>query len=186
MKHHHSHILLFVIALSVTLFVYVLYGYMYYSVGRSLERVLVARGEVKKEQLYKDQGDTLVTLHEATVDDRAKLSTFFVSDSDKVLFIENIESLGSRIGSEVSISSILADDLATSPVGKRGHINMHVDVQGTWSSVMSTLVSAEDLPYKVTISNVRLDTSGIPDSKNKKQMWRLSFILDAISIRNPN
>ncbi len=186
MKHHHSHIALLIFAFSVTLFVYALYGYMYNTIDKSLGRVLSAREDIKKEQLYSSQGKTLATLYDATARDRAKLATFFVSDSEKVSFIEMIESLGNHLGSTISLSSIVADDLATSPVGKLGHINMHVDVHGTWFAVIGTLISAENLPYKVNISNVRLDTSGALDAKNPRQTWKLSFVLDALSIRNPN
>ncbi len=185
MKNHYSITVLFAIALLVTLFVCVLYGYMYYIVGNSLEKALVAREEVKKEQAYKDQGESSVSLSETTKNDRAMLNTFFVDDEDKVTFIEMIESLGDRTGSAVTLSSIVADDLATSPVGTQGHVKINVEAQGSWSSVMRTLILAENLPYKITVTSIRLDTSGTLDAKNPKQSWKLSFVLDALSIHNP-
>lgn len=184
MKNHYNHITLLIVAFIVTAFVFVLYGYMYFVVGNSLDKALAAREEVKKEQAYKDQEKNSADLYEKTAKDRAKLSTFFVDDNNKVSFIEMIESLGDRTGSTITLSSIVADDLATSPVGTYGHIKINVDVQGSWASVMKTLILAENLPYMITIRTVRMDTSGTLDAKNPKQSWKLSFTLDATSIRN--
>lgn len=184
MKNNYNHLTLFIVAFVVTVVVFVLYGYMYLVVGSSLDRALAAREEVKKEQSYKDQEKNSASLYETTAKDRAKLSTFFVDDNDKVSFIEMIESLGDRTGSTITLSSIVADDLATSPVGTYGHIKINVDIQGSWTSVVKTLILAENLPYMITIGTVRLDTSGTLDAKNPKQSWKLSFVLDATSIRN--
>jgi len=183
MKHHHSQTALLFVAVSITLFVYGIFVYMYQMVDVSLAKALAARDEVKQEQAFKDQGKTLEKIYEATASDRAKLSSFFVDDDNKVSFIEMIESLGGQTGSIVSLGSISADDLSASSPGTQGHIVARVEVQGSWSAVMGTLVRAENLPYKSIVSTVRLDSVGISDSKSSMNGWRLSFLLDTASIR---
>lgn len=184
MKHHHSHIALLLIAISITIFVWILYGYMHYAVNVSLGRALVAREAVKDEQAYKSQKQSLTSLYENTVTDRAKLASFFVADDKKVDFIEEIESFGDRIQAKVTLSDIVADDLATKPVGTLGKVSIRVDVVGSWSAVMRALMMAETLPYKSVVSGVRLDFAGMSDEiKNKSREWRLTFILETVSIR---
>ena len=186
MKHHHSHLALVFMSLAITVFVFGLFGYMYYKVDVSLDKALALRDEVRQEQLNRDQGKNLSAVYESTAQDRAKVGTYFVSDANKVPYIEMIESIGSTLGATVALSSIAADDLSGSTVGTLGHISIHVDVQGSWSAVMGTLSLAESLPYKTTVSNVRVDSSGLSDTKNPKPMWHMSFVLDAVSIKNSN
>jgi hypothetical protein len=190
MKHHHNHIALLMIALSITIFVCALYGYMHYSIGVSLERALVAREAVKNEQIYKNQKQNLTSLYSDTVEDRAKLASFFVADDEKVAFIEKIESFGNTTQAKVTLSGIVADDLATAPIGTLGHISIHVDATGSWASVMRVLKLAETLPYKSSVSGVRVDVSGVSsdaqpvkDAKEPKREWRITFVLDTVSIR---
>jgi hypothetical protein len=186
MKHHNSHIALLVIAVSITVFVYGLYGFMYHSVNISLANALAAKEEVQKEQMYKDQGKNLTTIYDATVKDRAKLSSYFVPDSAKVTFIEMLESLGNSTGSKVSLSSISADDLVASAVGSEGHITAHIDVEGTWSGVMRTLIYAENLQYKSSVSKVQMSGTTNEDPKDLRSVWHLSFVLDTLSLRTAN
>ncbi|MEN9523973.1 MAG: hypothetical protein RL536_42 [Candidatus Parcubacteria bacterium] len=186
MKHHQNNIALFVIAISVTVFVYGLYGFMYHSVNNSLEHALAAKEDVKKEQMNKDQGKSLMEAYEMTVKDRAELPKFFVPDSQKVKFIEMLESLGNSTGAKVSISSISADDLAAGATESEGHIMAHMDVEGTWSAIMRTLIYAENLQYKSSVSMVKISAGGSSDAKDPKSVWHLSFVLDTLSIRATN
>ncbi len=185
MKRHH-HITLLVFAISVTAVVYGLFWFMYYSVGNSLDHAVAAKEEAQKQQFYKDQGKELEALYESTAEDRSKLPTFFVPDSDKVVFIEKLESLGGPTGSKVTLSSITADDLANSPVGTQGHVIAHLDVEGSWSSVMRTLIYAENLQYKSSVNGIHLSVSTEGDVKSPKQVWHLTFVLDTLSIRTAN
>lgn len=174
------------IALAITIFVCALYGYMNYAIGVSLDRALTAREAVKNEQIYKNQKQNLTKLYTDTTHDRASLSSFFVADDQKVAFIEKIESFGTATQAKVALSGIVADDLATSPVGTLGRISVRVDATGSWSSVMRVLNMAETLPYKSSVSGVRVDVAGpSEDTKDPKREWRLTFMLDVASIRRP-
>jgi len=108
----------------------------------------------------------------------------FVADDQKVEFIEKIESFGDTTNARVILSGIVADDLATSPVGTLGRISIRVDAVGSWASIMRVLKMAETLPYKSSVSGVRVDLSGdSPDAKEVKREWRVTFVLDTASIR---
>lgn len=174
---------LFMIALSVTIFVGALYGYMDYSIGTSLDRAITAREAVKNEQEYRNQKQNLNSLYNETATERLALGSFFVADDQKVSFIEKIESFGSATQAKVMLANIVADDLATSQPGTLGKISMRVDVSGSWASVMRVLKLAETLPYKSSVSAVRVDAAGVTDSKAGKVEWHLTFIIDTVSIR---
>lgn len=175
------------IAFSITVFVCALYAYMHYSIGVSLERALAAREAVKNEQIYKEQKAKLTSLYDETTHDRGQLASFFVADDQKVAFIEKIELLGDTTQAKVVLSGIVADDLATNPPGTLGRISVHVDAMGSWSSIMRVLKLAETLPYKSSVSGVRVDvTGGSSDEKGTKESkreWRLTFVLETVSIR---
>lgn len=181
MKHHKNYLALLMIALSITIFVCVLYGYLHYTIGVSLDRALAAREAVKKEQIYKSQKQNLTDTYTRTTKDRASLSSYFVADDKKVAFIERIESFGSIAQAKITLSGIVADDLATSLSGTLGRVSMHVDTSGSWASVMRVLKMAETLPYKSSVSAMRIDYSG--GTEDPKGVWRVSFVLDTVSIR---
>lgn len=185
MKRHHNHIALLIIAFSVTLFVYTLYGYMNYRVNVSLADALTVRSTLAKNESYKQEQKELTSLYEKTATDRASVFSFFVKDSDTVSFIETIESLGGRTGSRVVLSSIDSID-PSGQNGKFGFINAGVQVQGSWSAVIRTLMLAEVLPYKISIGNIRLNSSGSSDPKNLSREWNLSFVLKATTIHDAN
>lgn len=184
MKHDHSHLALLIIAITITVFAFSLYGYMRYAIGPSVEKAIAAQQAAKDEQERKSQKDSLTAIYNDTAKGRAGLVSYFVADDQKVQFIERIESLGEATQSKVIISDIVADDLASSPAGTFGHISMRLDVTGSWSSIMRVLRLAETMPYKSTVSDVRIGASGTgTDEKEPRRSWRLTFSLDSISIR---
>lgn len=183
MIHHRNHIALLIIAIAITLVVCALYAYMRYAIGSSLSRAAEARIAAQNEQTYQSQRQNLMGLYNDTQNNRAKLAGFFVADDQKVTFIEKIESFGATTQAKVVLGGIVADDLATSPVGTLGRMSMHVDATGSWSSVMRVLKMAETLPYKSSVTGVRVDVASAGEGKDAKRQWHVSFMLDAVSIR---
>lgn len=183
MKHDHSHLALLVIAISITVFAFSLYGYMRYAIGSSVEKAITAQQAAKDEQARKNHKDSLTAIYTDTADGRAGLTSYFVADDQKVKFIERIESLGDATQADVIISDIVADDLTASPAGTFGRISMRIDATGSWSSIMRLLRLAETIPYKSTVSAVRIGSSGTGAStQESKRSWRLTFTLDTVSI----
>ncbi|MEK7641956.1 MAG: hypothetical protein AAB365_03115 [Patescibacteria group bacterium] len=185
MKHYHSHTALFIVAASVTLFVFALYAYMHYGISASIERVIAGRSKLAEHDLSLSRENNLSSVHEATAGDRVKAASFFVPDDSTVSFIETVEALGTSAGSSISLSSIEADNIEAAEPGTISRIRAHVDVRGSWSAVMKTLKLAETLPYAVTVSRVRLDTSGALDPKaGRSREWRASFVIEGLSLKS--
>ena len=67
----------------------------------------------------------------------------------------------------------------------KGRVKARVDVHGSWSAVMRTLMLAEILPYQLNVSRVRIDTSGTLDAKSGgRSEWRTSFSIDAVLVHD--
>lgn len=182
MIHQRNHIALCMIAIAVTIFVAALYVYFHISINASRVRAIEARTAAANEQTYQSQRQSLSELYAVTKEGRAAIGSFFVADDKKVPFIETIEAFGSTTQAKVTLSGIVADDLATSPVGTLGKISVRVDATGSWPSVMRVLRMAETLEYKSSVNSVRVDV--VKDDKpDAKRQWHLSFVLEAVSIR---
>ena len=173
MKFNHSHIPLLILASVIVLVSMALYGYMFQATSVSVGRAVTAQNVVASEQGNKQKAKTLTSLASSTASDREMLLTFFISSDDIVSFITAIESLGPKSGSTLNITSIDADQMVGAPAGKIGKARAHVDAHGSWSSVMRLLDLAEVMPYAVTISHVRLNSSGATAKSN--DAWSLAF-----------
>lgn len=193
MKSHHANIPLLIFSISVLLFVAGLYAYMYHTVNESLKLVLIAREVAAKEQSLLKQEDKLITIYKESEEERKRLSSLFVSDLASLSFIETIEALGPQTGSNVTLSSIDADNLDGTEAGTLGIIKADVSAEGSWESVMRLLKLAELLPYKVNLSGVNLSSEeigssaigkGITDKEFNKRKWSISFKIQAILIHD--
>ena len=182
MIHHHSRNALLILALSTTAVVCALYVYVFRAIEISAKSALTAREAVRYEEFSKNQRKNITAVHESTIHDRSRLGSLFVSDDQTVAFIEMLESLGQNTGATVALTSIDATDLQGSLANSLGRVNAHVDISGSWSSVMRTLILAEILPYKSSINSVNLESSGTAGDKDPKTLWHASFNLTAATI----
>jgi len=173
MKNKHS--LFLIMAVLVTIFEVVAYGYMYRMVGVSLEHAVKSQTSADVLAMNKEREKSFLEAYKSTATKWSSLPQFFVDSSRVVDFIEAVESLSAISGSKVTIMTIDADNLDGAPVGKEGVIRTRIDVEGTWPAVMRDLSLAEALPYKISINNVRADSP-------KKSLWDMSFDLQAAMI----
>jgi hypothetical protein len=182
MKHFHSHILLLVMAVITLGFTVGVYVYLERAVDASIAHAVAARNLVRSEQANTSQQQNIISVYEATAANRARLYGNFVPVDAVVTFIEAIENLGNETGSQVTLSGINADPLDGAVTGTTGKVSGHVTASGSWESVMRVLTLAEVLPYKVSTDNVALNVSVVPDGKNQKRVWNMSFDIQADSI----
>jgi hypothetical protein len=182
MKHAGKHIPLLVFALASTFFVGALYAYMSYRVETSIREAVAIRQDILQQKQYVEQEKEITAAYQATSADRARLTTFFVSDDATISFIETLENLGDATGAVVTLSGIVADDMEGKDAGTIGNIKVTINIKGSWTAVMRTLSLAEVLPYRTSIQSVRLDSSGtIPAAGAAKPIsqWSAQFTLDA-------
>jgi hypothetical protein len=185
MKHNHSHKVLLLFAIAVTIFVAAVYAYMYHMIGVSLDRTRVARESVKTDPLNDNGAQDRLFNYKTNAEKWGRLPGMFFTPDQAVIFIESIEALSKETGSKVALASIDADKLDAAAPGTEGSIRARVNATGSWNSVMQALSLAEVLPYKVSIDNVRIDryTSSSEGINVKGQKtangWKLSFDIQA-------
>ncbi len=176
MKNTPHHTVLLILAVSVTLLVGAVYGYMHYVVKISINRAATARDIVALEKANKGREQGVRALHERTATDRASLSQFFIPADRVVEFIESIEALGPQTGSVVNLSSI--DDIPPGQIegSKYGLARAHVEARGSWSSIMRALSLAENFPYGISVKGTRVDSGGSAGGSS----WKAEFTLEVL------
>ena len=160
-----AHLPLLFFALGTTIFVALIYGYLYWSIDDSLTKASTAREVASGVERSKTEAQDTALLFAETENDRDSLPSFFIGSDEAVTFIESLESLGNKSGGKVTISAVSADDTSALSVGSFAHMSAHIDVSGSWSDVMRTLELSEDLPYQSSIGNVTLGMNGSGDGK---------------------
>ena len=183
MKHTHSHIPLLIFAIIIVLLVTALYGYMFQATSVSVDKALLSMSAVAAEESDNSQTKTFLVMASSTETNRDKLSSRFVSSEDIVSFITVVEAMGPESGSSLSITSIDADPLTGAVPGTLGHARAHIDAHGSWGSVMRLLALAENMPYAVSVSHVRLNNSG--DNAKVQSAWSVAFDIQVSIIVPP-
>ena len=109
---------------------------------------------------------TLLVTQGATIDQ------YFVQTNDLVPFLEQLQSLGKYLGSNVQVASVSA--AAGSPYGQ---LNLSLSISGTFDSVVKTIGAIEYEPYNVSISSLTLNTSPNPDpNATTSPQWSASTV----------
>lgn len=172
-----SHTVLLSISVISMVLVAALYVFMQYSIQISISRSILGNQIIQIEKMNIDQEKSLMAMYSSTTENRKKILSLFIPFTKAVSLIESIEKLGSYTGSEVSISSVSSDNIDSAMPGSFSKIDAHVEVVGSWVAVLRTLRLSETLPYQVSLSNIRLSSSGLSDNGDGKRSWRLLFDL---------
>lgn len=89
--------------------------------------------------------------------DEASMQNYFVSETDVVSFITNLEAQGKTQGTVVSVLSVSASD-----PGRQPTLTVILTITGTFDAVMRTLGAIEYAPYALSVSTLSVEQ----DSKN--------------------
>lgn len=144
--------------------------------------------EISTENEKRQYENELTKVFNDTKDQRSKLSSFFIYEDKIVDFIEKVEGIGLDSNTILTLSSINADDLSSAKSGSTGFVKAHITANGSWSSIMRALILIENLPYSLSLNNIRIDSSAsadIPVGKEeaKKGKWNLSLDLKVIMMK---
>ncbi len=147
--HHYSAL---VIAFAVLAMSVAGYAFIYYSVNQQSASTAKAEIAVATEQATAVRQKSIVDSLRITAEDRSTINSFLLTTDGTVPFIEKVEGIGSQSGATVSLVSISAD--ATT-------VRAHVNIQGTWGSVMRAMHIVENLPYSISMDGVRITIQGV-------------------------
>jgi hypothetical protein len=157
-----------------------LYYYMYSKLLDNNGQVVALADETAKESADEDTTRALRTAIQSTNNERTLLHSLFLGKDDTASLIEKLEGLAalSHVTHELSVDTksdagLLADD--------KEILLTTIKVSGSWIEVHRFLGLVENLPYKVTLTNVRLNKGEVVDAKTKGLAW--SAIISAQFIK---
>lgn len=182
MKHSSSNKLLLLFALSVFCVVCAIYVFMYKRVGDSISNNISAKEAVFLAEKNKDHEKEYLANFAKVESDMDLLPQYFVPTNKIVQFIEDIEAFKDVTGATTTISSLEADKLDSALPGTTGSLKARITAEGSWATAMRTIELVETLPYKISVSDLRLSSSEV--EKTKK--WQVSFnIVVGLIVPNP-
>jgi Tfp pilus assembly protein PilO len=101
-------------------------------------------------ELVKAKSETMqLSTQQATIDQ------YFVSTNNIVPFLEQLQSIGKYLGSDVEVSSV-----AATPGTPYGEITLALTINGSFTAVARTIGAIEYQPYNVTLTSLTL--SAVP------------------------
>ena len=154
--HHYS-----ALGISITIFLVSIFGYIfiYYSVNDQTASTAAAEKAVLTEQGTAARQKSIVDSLKATVDERAIIGSFVLTSDQTVPFIERVEGISKQSGATVSLVSISSD---------ASLVHAHVNIQGSWTTMMRAMHLVENLPYSISMDSVRVSQVG-------KGLWNEDF-----------
>lgn len=106
----------------------------------------------------------------ALASDQASMQQYFVSTNDVVPFLQELQTTGSYLGSNVQIASVSA-----TPGTPYGQLTLSLGIVGSFNSVMRTLGSIEYGPYDTAISTLSFDAP-VDGSASSSPQWTANAV----------
>jgi hypothetical protein len=179
MKINFKHHILILLAFASIIISAAVYWYVYGTVIKQAETYSKDLAENSLDSGKKVNEKEVAKMYADTILGRAQLANAVLQDDKIITFIESIESIEQNTSLDINISSISNDDLSSSAKGTFGHLKVHVDINGSWSDVMRSIILIENLPYSLSVDNIHLQFS----KDIKKVQWKASLDIIVLTIK---
>ena len=167
MKANHKHYTLILISALTLIFSVGGYFIIYKIMMDQKEKGISAISAISLEDEKKLMEQELEKVYKSTKEDREFIYSLLIPEDKIVPFIEEIEKIGDYTKTEFNISSISSDT---------DNLKAHIESMGLWSNIMQTLLLIENMPYSVSINNIRLEGMD-------KDKWKLSLDIKALILK---
>ncbi len=156
MKTNHRHYILFLFALCAAAASVGVYFILYKTILTQAAQSFQISAELSQESDKKKHEQDLASVYAKSVEDRGKIDSSIVSQAKIVTFIEAVESIESQAGVKLELSNLRTDEAVTdkNPIS---HLSAHVDVDGSWSNIMRTLLLLQNMPFAAAIDSVKIN-----------------------------
>lgn len=142
------------IALAVLGGTLIAYGIAYQGLGKLSASVAATTEEVAaKKENASAAALAEEELKRLTIEEDA-IRAYYVIPDDIVTFLEELQAKGTTLGTTVTVESVSAN---TAP---RPHLDLSLNVTGTFDAVVRTVGAIEYSPYDLIVSNLTLDIAG--------------------------
>ena len=190
MKTNHRHYILLFIAIATTLVSIAGYFFFYQAIIYQAEKSSQSSVNTAQEDEKRQYEKNLKSIYEKSSADRSRLGSFVIYQEKIVDFIESVEKIGDDTNTALTLSSVNTDGFSVDPKEPIGHLKAHIESKGSWANVMRVLALIENMPYSMTVNNVRImkttessvsDKIDIKKQPPKVGMWNISLDIIALT-----
>ena len=142
--------------------------------------------EIKKVLAEKDTKiGNLVALKNnivETQEEREKIDSYFIKgEEETALLLEELEALSEHLNLALTIDLETGGRVFKEGGETRKILTISIETQGTFQKLVQLLFLVENLPYKISLSQVALERRRESDTKDKIPEWTLSLKFDIVS-----
>ena len=152
------------------------YVFIFYLINNTKKKALLLEqnfslAEKKKETIASEQN-----IIKETEKQRKELDSYFINQTNVVLFIEKIESLGAISGSKVAINSVDIDK------SRKNILKTSLSVSGKFDELFHFLSLLEALSLEINVNRVSLSGSALvlPLTQNKSE-WNMEINIELVN-----
>jgi Tfp pilus assembly protein PilO len=169
----------FIIVFSfINIVLFGMYGYLFYVVNDKNKETAVLYAASHQQAADKEKIQGLERTLKDTAKDRDSISKYFVSKTNAVTFIEQIEKVGKSANVVLSVNTV-SDDAKD-----MGGIQLSFSATGGFSDIYRLIALVESLPYKVTLK--KTDIQKTEERKEGVAVWKGNFTVMLESFTQPN
>lgn len=144
-----------IIALVVLVLAGIGYGVWYHGLAQKSALVASINTKISQGTVTAAHIESAKETLASVSSEEATLNSYFINTSEVVPFIDNLESLGTKMNAPVTILSV-SGGTGTHPV-----LTLALSIKGTFSDVMNTVGAIEYAPYAVTISSLSIGKDAV-------------------------
>ena len=133
------------------------YVFWYEKVASVSAQAASLTAQLATQRTASSQEEQVKTAIDELNSNESTIQKYFISTSDVVPFLEQLQSLGSSLGAKVQIASVSATPANTTT--PYGHLNLTLSISGTFAAVMRTLGSIEYQPYDTAFSALSISST---------------------------
>lgn len=130
------------------------YGYLFFVITDKNKETAALYLTSHQQSSDKEKIQGLARMLKESENDRKKLSEYFVTKTNAVAFIEQIEKIGKDVGVGLTVNSV--SDAAKD----KGSIELSFSATGSFPDMYRLIALVESMPYKVTLKKMDMQRAG--------------------------
>lgn len=153
---------LIVFSISLVFLMFVILGSIWFEnkLGKEKENLSLEQGKMNNLK------DLNLMLNE-TKDKREYISSLFVTKESIIDFLELLEGIGKKTGSEVSVISVSEEP----KVGFAGANRLKLEIVGSWTQVFWSIFMLDSLPATFSVKALALTQEEVDEKSKVKGLW---------------
>jgi hypothetical protein len=156
------------------------YASWYMTVQAKIAETATLTQEIAQQTVASSRVEAAKTELKTLDGDQATIDQYFLSTNDVVPFLEQLQSTGTYLKSNVQVVSVSA-----TPGTPTGVLDLSLKIDGTFDSVARTLGAIEYGPYDITITSLTFDTNPSSVTATTEPQWSAAATYTVGTINTP-